>query len=224
MTGRIDAVVFDLDGVLIDSEVIWSEVRERFVEAEGGTWVPGAQERMMGMATQEWSAYLHDELGVGLPPDEIARRVIDEMAARYRERLPWLPGAQEAVHRLARRWPLGLASSSPARLIRAVLAASGLDAVFRAVLSTEEVGVGKPAPDVYLAVVRRLGVAPERAAAVEDSTNGLRAARAAGMRVIAAPNPAYPPDGDELRRADAVVRSLDELTDAVVDPSLDATA
>jgi HAD superfamily hydrolase (TIGR01509 family) len=173
---------------------------------------------MMGMATAEWAAFLRDELRVPLPVGEIAAGVVDAMVERSGREPPLLPGAVEAARRLARRWPLGLASSSPARLIGVVLEAAGLAPLFAAVLSTEEVGRGKPAPDVYVAVAQRLGVPPRSCAAVEDSTNGLRAARAAGMRVIAVPTRSYPPDPGELARADAVLDSLDELVEAVVDP------
>jgi HAD superfamily hydrolase (TIGR01509 family) len=214
----IDAVIFDLDGVLVDSEPVWSEVRRGFVDAHGGRWAEDAQERMMGMATAEWAAFLHDELQVPLPVDDLAAGVVDAMVEHYGRHPPLLPGAVEAVRRLAPRWPLGLASSSPARLIDVVLEAAGLVSLFAAVLSTEEIGRGKPAPDVYLAVAQGLGVPPGSCAAVEDSTNGLRAARAAGMRVIAVPTRSYPPDPDELARADAVLDSLDDLTGVVVDP------
>ncbi len=217
---RIEAVVFDLDGVLVDSEPIWNEVRRRFVGAQGGRWVDGADRRMLGMATAEWARYLHDDLGVDLPEPDIADRVVDAMTARYADAVPLLPGAAEAVERVARRWPLGLASSSPSRLIGPTLEAAGLAAWFRVTVSTEEVGPGKPAPDVYLAAARRLGTVPDRCAAVEDSTNGLRSARAAGLRVVAVPTRSYPPDPAELARADAVIGSLDELTDGVIDPGL----
>ncbi len=216
----IEAVAFDLDGVVIDSEPTWSDVRRRFVLAHGGRWPGGADRKMQGMATLEWAGYLHDELGVALPVPEIAERVVTEMADRYAEGPPLLPGAVDAVRRVGRRWPLGLASSSPPRLIERTLAAAGLAAAFRVTLSTEEVRAGKPAPDVYLEVARRLGVPSERCAAVEDSTNGLRAAQAAGMRVIAVPTRSYPPDRAELDRASAVLGSLDELTEAVVDPTI----
>lgn len=216
----IDAVAFDLDGVLVDSEPTWTDVRRRLVLAHGGRWPDGADRRMMGMATMEWAQYLHDDLGVALPVAEIADRVVDEMAARHADLPPLLPGAVDAVRRVARRWPLGLASSSPTRLIERMLDASGLAASFSVAISTEEVSAGKPAPDVYLEVARRLGTAPGRMAAVEDSTNGLRAARAAGMRVVAVPTRTYPPDPAELARADAVIPSLHDLTDGVVDPSL----
>jgi len=212
----IEAVVFDLDGVLIDSEPVWEEVRRGLVAERGGHWAPDAQRRLMGMSTPEWARYLSQDLGVGLPPDQVAAMVIDRMAARYREQLPLMPGAVEAVQRLAARWPLGLASSAPAVLIDTVLEAAGLRPYFQVTMSTEQVPHGKPAPDIYLAVTSRLGVEPARCAAVEDSSNGLRSAAAAGMRVIAIPHPRYPPDPDALAVASLVLPTLAELTpDAV---------
>jgi HAD superfamily hydrolase (TIGR01509 family) len=212
----IEAVVFDLDGVLIDSEPVWEEVRRGLVAERGGHWAPDAQRRLMGMSTPEWATYLSQDLGVGLPPDEVAATVIDRMAVRYREHLPLMPGAVEAVQRLAARWPLGLASSAPAVLIDTVLEAAGLRPYFQVTMSTEQVPHGKPAPDIYLAVTSRLGVEPARCAAVEDSSNGLRSAAAAGMRVIAIPHPRYPPDPDALAAASLVLPTLAELTpDAV---------
>jgi HAD superfamily hydrolase (TIGR01509 family) len=212
----IEAVVFDLDGVLIDSEPVWEEIRRGLVAERGGHWAPDAQRRLMGMSTPEWARYLSEDLGVGLPPDKVAALVIDRMAARYREDLPLMPGALEAVRRLAARWPLGLASSAPAVLIETVLETAGLRPYFQVTMSTEQVPHGKPAPDIYLAVASRLGREPSRCAAVEDSSNGLRSAAAAGMHVIAIPHPRYPPDPDALARADLVLSSLAELTpDAV---------
>ena len=208
----IEAVVFDLDGVLIDSEPVWEDVRRGLVAERGGHWAPDAQRRLMGMSTPEWAGYLSEDLGVGLPPDEVAATVIDRMAARYRDHLPLMPGAVEAVQRLAARWPLGLASSAPAVLIETVLEAAGLRSYFQVAMSTEQVPLGKPAPDIYLAVAGRLGVPPSRCAAVEDSSNGLRSAAAAGLRVIAIPHPRYPPDPDALARASLVLPSLAELT------------
>jgi len=212
----IEAVVFDLDGVLIDSEPVWEEVRRGLVAERGGHWAPDAQRRLMGMSTPEWARYLSEDLGVGLPQDKVAATVIDRMAARYREHLRLMPGAVEAVRRLAARWPLGLASSAPAVLIETVLETAGLRPSFQVTMSTEQVPHGKPAPDIYLAVASRLGREPSRCAAVEDSSNGLRSAAAAGMHVIAIPHPRYPPDPDALARADLVLSSLAELTpDAV---------
>ena len=212
----IEAVVFDLDGVLIDSEPVWEQVRRQLVAERGGHWTADAQRQLMGMSTGEWARYLSEDLGVGLPPETVARLVIERMAARYTERLPLMPGAVEAVRRLAAHWPLGLASSSPPSLIGTVLDAASLRACFAAVMSTEQVARGKPAPDIYLAVAGQLGPPPQRCAAVEDSSNGLRSAAAAGLRVIAIPHPRYPPDPDALGQAAAVLPGLAELTPDVI--------
>ncbi len=211
----IRAVVFDLDGVLVDSEPVWEQVRRGLVAERGGHWAPDAQRRLMGMSTPEWARYLSQDLGVGLPPDEVATAVIDRMVARYAERVPFMDGAVDAVHRFAARWPLGLASSSPPRLIGTVLKSADLGSCFSVVMSTEQVAHGKPAPDIYLAVTAALGCPPD-CAAVEDSSNGLRSAAAAGLRVIAVPQPRYPPDPDALALASLVLPSLTGLTtDAV---------
>ena len=212
----IEAVVFDLDGVLIDSEPVWEQVRRGLVTERGGHWPTDAQRRLMGMSTPEWARYLSEDLGVGLPPGEVAAIVTDRMAARYREHIPLLPGAAGAVRRLAGRWPLGLASSAPAVLIETVLQSAGLRPDFQVTMSTEQVPRGKPAPDIYLAVAGCLGVGAASCAAVEDSSNGLRSAAAAGLRVIAVPRPQYPPDPDALAQAGLVLAGLGELTpDAV---------
>ncbi|MFG1941434.1 HAD family hydrolase [Nonomuraea sp. NPDC048826] len=203
--------MFDLDGVLVDSEPVWEEVRRAFVAEHGGAWRDDTQARLMGMSTAEWAAYLH-ELGVRMPPDEIARQVVGQMAERYHSHLPLMKGAPEAVRRLGDRFTLGLASSSPRQLIDVVLASSDLHDCFDATVSTEEVARGKPAPDGYLEAARRLGVDPEDCVAVEDSSNGLRSADAAGMRVIAVPHPRYPPAPDALALAWRVVDDLDALT------------
>ena len=208
----IEAVVFDLDGVLVDSEPVWEHVRRGLVEGYGGHWADDAQQRLMGMSTHEWARYLSEDLGIGLPPDQVARLVVRAMAGQYQHHLPLLPGAVDAVRRMAGRWPLGLASSSPPALIHTVLTTAGIASLFKATVSTEDVAEGKPAPDVYLTVASRLGVAPGTAAAVEDSSNGLRSAAAAGLHVIAVPRPEYPPAADALDLAQVVLGSLDELT------------
>jgi HAD superfamily hydrolase (TIGR01509 family) len=208
----IKAVVFDLDGVLIDSEPVWEQVRGGLVAERGGHWAPDAQRRLMGMSTPEWARYLSEDLGVGLPPDQVASVVIDRMTARYTEHVPLMDGAVDAVHRVAARWPLAVASSAPAVLIQTVLKAAGLRSCFSVVMSTEQVAHGKPAPDIYLAVTAALGCPPPDCAAVEDSSNGLRSAAAAGLRVIAIPQPQYPPDPDALARASLVLPSLAGLT------------
>jgi HAD superfamily hydrolase (TIGR01509 family) len=208
----IDAVVFDLDGVLVDSEDVWDDVREQLARERGGRWHERAQADMMGMSSVEWSRYMHDVIGLAEPPDEINAEVVRRMRARYAEDLPVLPGAVEAVRRLAKDFRLGLASSSNRALIDAVLEATGLEKLFEAIVSSEEVPRGKPAPDVYLRAAELLELPPAGIAAVEDSANGIRSAHAAGMRVLAIPNRRYPPEPEALALADRVVESLDELT------------
>jgi HAD superfamily hydrolase (TIGR01509 family) len=209
----IEAVVFDMDGVLIDSEPVWERVRRRFVADHGGRWAADAQVRLMGMSTAEWSAYLSSDFGIsGLTPRQVAEQVIAAMTAEYSRHLPLLPGAIGAVRSLAGRWPLAVASSSPRSLIETVLATADLGSAFAAVVSSEEVPRGKPAPDVYLAAADRLAVAPTACAGVEDSSNGLRAAVAAGLTVIAIPRPEYPPAADALASARLVLPSLTVLT------------
>jgi HAD superfamily hydrolase (TIGR01509 family) len=204
--------VFDLDGVLVDSESAWDAARREVVAQAGGSWQPGASEAMMGMSAPEWSRYMHDQLGVPLEPAQIDGRVVDSLLERYRAGLPLLPGAPEAVARLGSRWRLGIASSANRVVIEAVLARASLAASFAAIVSAEEVAHGKPAPDVYLAASERLGVRAAEAAAVEDSSSGVRAAHAAGMTVVAVPNRDFPPGAEALALADLVLDSLDELT------------
>ena len=208
----IEAVVFDLDGVILDTEEVWEEVRREYVAEHGREFLPDSQTRMMGMSTGEWSRHLSEDVGVPRTPEQVAADVLGRMAGRYREALPLIPGSMAAVRRLAERFPLALASSSARILIDQVLATAGLSDAFRTTLSTEEVARGKPAPDVYLAAVERLGLDPGACAAVEDSSNGLRAAGAAGLAVVAVPHGVYPPAADALALASLVIESLDELT------------
>jgi HAD superfamily hydrolase (TIGR01509 family) len=211
----LGAVVFDLDGVLIETEEVWDAVRERYVRERGGRWVPAATRAMMGMSSPEWSRYLAGELGVPADPEVIREEVVERMAASYAASLPVVDGAVEVVRELAGRWPLGLASSSNRPLIDLALERLGLAGCFRATVSSEEVARGKPAPDVYLAAAGRLGVPAATCAAVEDSGNGLHSAAAAGMRVVAVPNRRFPPAPALLRAADAVVEGLRELPAAL---------
>jgi len=214
----IEAVVFDLDGVIVDSEHVWDEVRQRLAEERGGRWHDRASRDMMGMSSHEWSRYMHDVIGLAEPPEQINAEVVRRLVAVYREELPLLPGAVEAVEALAARWPLALASSSNREVIDLVLRVSGLERLFAATVSSEEVARGKPAPDVYLEAARRLDVPAERCAAVEDSENGILSAKAAGMRVVAIPNPQYPPADDALAAADLVLPTVADLTPAAVQP------
>jgi HAD superfamily hydrolase (TIGR01509 family) len=213
----IQAVVFDLDGVIVDSEHVWDAAREALARERGGRWHEGAQQDMMGMSSVEWSRYMHERLGLKDPPEEISVEVVRRLEATYREELPLVEGATEAVARLARRWPLGVASSSNRPIIDLVLGLAGLDRFFRATVSSEEVQRGKPSPDVYLETARRLGADPGRSAAVEDSRNGILSAKAAGMRVVAIPNTRFPPDEEALVAADVVIPSITGLTPETVE-------
>jgi HAD superfamily hydrolase (TIGR01509 family) len=208
----IHAVVFDLDGVIVDSEPIWDEVREQYVHEQGGRYDAEAQRAMMGMSSTEWSRFIHEELGVAVPPEQINADVVELMAARYREHLPLIAGARQAVELIAASFPLGLASSSNRPLIDAVLELGDLEAFFRATVSSEEVLRGKPAPDVYLEAAAQLGYQPAECVAVEDSQSGIRSASVAGMSVVAIANLHYPPDEDALALADVVLASIDQLT------------
>ena len=212
----VAAVVFDLDGVIIDTEGVWEEVRRAYVAEHGRSFLPDSQQRMMGMSTPEWSRHLAEDVGVGLPAERVAADVLDRMAQRYRAALPLIPGSVDVVRRIAAAYPVALASSSARVLIDQVLVTAGLTGVFRVTLSTEEVPRGKPAPDVYLAAVERLGLTPEVCVAVEDSSNGLRAAAAAGLAVVCVPHGVYPPAPDALAQADLVVGTIAELTPEAV--------
>jgi HAD superfamily hydrolase (TIGR01509 family) len=216
-TRVIEAVVFDLDGVLLDSEHVWDGVREQLARERGGRWHERAQADMMGMSSVEWSRYMHDVIGLPEPAEEIDAEVVRRMLARYEEELPLIEGAVDAARRLAGSFRLALASSSNRPLIDAVLVRAGLAELFEVTVSSEEVARGKPAPDVFLEAARRLGVPPERCAAIEDSGNGIRAAHAAGMRVIAIPNRRYPPPSDALGLAAVALHSLVELRPALTE-------
>jgi HAD superfamily hydrolase (TIGR01509 family) len=211
----IDAVVFDLDGVLVQTEEIWHDVREVYIRDRGGRYDAVSQRAMMGMSSLEWPRFMHEDLGIADEPAAINDAIVELMSARYRDALPVIDGAVDAVRRLAERFPLAVASSSNRPLIDLVLDLTGLADAFTATVSSEEVARGKPAPDVYLEAARRLGVAPERSGAVEDSHAGIRSARAAGMFVVAIPNESFPPGDEALAEADVVLTSIEELTPAV---------
>jgi HAD superfamily hydrolase (TIGR01509 family) len=213
----IEAVIFDLDGVLIESERVWTSAREQVAREHGGSWRAGATREMMGMSSPEWSRYMHDALGVTLEPDAIAAEVVRHLEDAYRRELPLIPGARETVAGLARRFKLGLASSANRSVLELVLELAGIQDCFSATVSAEEVARGKPEPDVYLEAARRLRQRAAGCAAVEDSSNGLRAAARAGMLVIAFPSREFPPDAETLALADGVIESLDELRPELIE-------
>jgi HAD superfamily hydrolase (TIGR01509 family) len=207
-----EAVVFDLDGVIVDSEQVWDDVRQIYTREVGGTFTAEATRAMMGMSSPEWSRYMAESLGVPGTPEQINADIVQRMLERYGAAPPLIPGAVDAVARIATRWPLAIASSSNAELIEVVLRVAGIDSLFRAAVSSEEVARGKPAPDVYVEAARRLGVEPARCGAVEDSHAGIRSAKGSGMWVVAVPNPHFPPDDGALALADVVLGSIAELT------------
>jgi HAD superfamily hydrolase (TIGR01509 family) len=214
----IEAIVFDLDGVIIDTEEVWSSVRHDFAVAHGGHWMPEIdQPKVMGANSMQWAESMRENNGVDLSAGEIYRGVVDELRARYARHLSIMPGAPEAVKRLGKAYRLGVASSSPLELIEYALELVGIRGHFAAVVSSDDVGVGKPQPDVYIEACRRMNTAPARAAAVEDSSNGLRAAHAAGLTVIAIPHPAFLPSADALALADLVLDAIEGLTEWAVD-------
>jgi len=213
----VDAVVFDMDGVIVDSEQVWEDVRKELVADWGGRDTPGAQRAMMGMSSPEWSRYMHEELGLPQTPEEISDEVVRRMLRRYHAELPLVESALDVIRELAKRTRLAVASSSNRPLIDAVLETAGIATCFAVTVSSEEVPRGKPSPDVYLEAARRLRVAPDRCVAIEDSANGILAAHAAGMFVIAYPNRHYPPGPAAVRRADAVIDSLEALQSTIAD-------
>ncbi|WP_246195745.1 HAD family hydrolase [Halopolyspora algeriensis] len=216
-TAHVRAVIFDLDGVLVDSEHLWDRMRRDVVAENGGEWAEGATEAMMGMSTPEWARYLVEQLGVQLTPERTAEAVIDRMAQFYADQPPVLPHAVEAVRIIAGDFPIAIASSAPPRIIRAFLDVTGLGDTVRCTVSSEEVGAGKPAPDVYLRAAHGLGLPAQECAAVEDSGSGLRAAAAAETTVIAVPNPHFPPGEQDRQQAHRVLDDIAELPGALRD-------
>ncbi|MDX6698323.1 MAG: hypothetical protein QOE65_1720 [Solirubrobacteraceae bacterium] len=212
----VEAVVFDLDGLLLDSEHAWAAAKERLTRERGGRWKDEAVGAMLGMSSPEWAAYMRESLGVPLSAEEISREVVRLMVEGYSRELPLLPGADEAVERISARWPLGLASSSNREIIDHVLEAAGWAERFAVTVSSEEVARGKPAPDVYVEALSRLGVAASDAVAVEDSGPGIASASAAGLGVVAIPNADFPPEPELLARADVVLDSLAALDPAAI--------
>jgi HAD superfamily hydrolase (TIGR01509 family) len=212
------AVVFDLDGVLLESEPLWSATRREVAETLGGRWTPQAEQAMKGMSSPEWSGYMQRELDIARSSEEIVGAVLGRMTERYRKSLPVVDGAGAAVERLAASWPLGLASSSNRALIDLVLELADWSTHFDVTVSSEEVGRGKPAPDVYLEAARRLKTATRSCVAIEDSGSGIRSAAAAGMHVIALPGPEAPLELEELGLTATVLASPAQLAVEVVEP------
>lgn len=217
MSGTVAAIVFDMDGVLIDSEVIWRRVREVYAAEIGRAWTAADQAATMGCSTPDWSARMCERLQVThLAPEGLAVEIKRRVLAAYEIDVPVRPGAAQALEALAARYPVALASGSPRELMACAMERTGFARHFASMLSGDEVAHGKPHPEIYLRTLARLGVAGDRALGIEDSANGLRALRAAGMRAIAAPCPEFPLSAAELALAQACVASMSDLTPALV--------
>ncbi len=218
--GGVEAVVFDLDGVIVDSEIWWDEVRRDFAAARGKTWTEEDRVAVMGANSRQWSRTMRHRLGIDDEDGLIERAIVDGVVGRYRrDGAPRIDGAVEAVRRIAGRWPVAVASSAHPEVIEAALGATGLDGVFATVVSSDEVEHGKPEPDVYLEAARRLGIPPAACLVVEDSYNGVRAGRAAGMTVVLVPNATIPPAPGTRELAHAVVDRLGDLDPARFQPA-----
>lgn len=207
----VAAIIFDMDGTLMETEEQWDVVRRQLAADAGIAWPEEATQAMMGMSTPEWGGYLVSCVGLPMTAEEAAEKTIDVMAAHHQAGVELLPGAIESVRRMAEKFPLAIASSSPRRLIDAGVEAMGIRDLLRATVSTEEVAKGKPAPDGFLRAAELLGVDPARCVAVEDSTNGILSALSAGMKVICVP-PGFHAPGEELLARTTVLGSLHELT------------
>lgn len=212
-----EAVIFDMDGIIIDSEENWERARLAVVAEFGGNYHPRMARDLMGMSPPEWSVYLRDRVGIPLSAERIRAEVVRQLVADYERDRPFFPGAIDAVRGLSKRWPIGIASSSGRDLIDLVVRLADLGDAVAVTVSAVEAGRGKPAPDVYLRAAELLGTEPRACAAVEDSSNGIRAGKNAGMRVIAIPTAAFPAAPDALALADTVLTSIGELTPAAVE-------
>ena len=208
----IRAVIFDMDGVIVDSEPVWNRARIELVGAHGRTWNEELQRACMGRSTEEWAKIMCERVPLRMTAPEVMAEMRERMLSAYRAHLPVLPGAVEAVHRMAGSFAVAMASGSMTALIEHVLRATGLDRAIRVVVYGDTIPRGKPAPDIYLEAARRLGLTPGACAGVEDSANGLRALRAAGMRAVAVPSPGYPLSAEALALADLRLSSLVDLS------------
>lgn len=215
-TPSLKAVVFDMDGVLIDTEIVWQRVREEFAQSIGARWTTEDQESTMGTNTAAWSRIMVERLQLrernGMDEAAVAHEIVGRMLAQYQRHLPMRAGAIAAVHMAARSHVVALATGSPAELAHHVLQASGLAPLMTAVVCGDDVEYGKPAPDIYLLALARIGIAAQDAVGIEDSANGLRSLKAAGMAAIAAPGPDYPLSTATLASADLHIETMEALT------------
>ena len=205
----IEAVIFDMDGVLVDSEVYWDKSRVEFARDRGKTWTDDYQRLAMGRSTVGWATVMREKLQLDESIDDIIAEMKGRVIARYERRMPTRPDAIESVHRMKQHFRVGLASGSPTEIIKSVLRITGLDQVFEVMIYGDDIPRGKPAPDIYLEAMAQLGVLPHVTVGIEDSANGLRSLKAAGMAAVAAPSPDFPLPPEILELADARIDTLE---------------
>lgn len=204
----IKAVIFDMDGLLIDSEPCWDKARFNMAARAGVNWNKEDHKAVMGVSTHEWVSYMIERLSLKLPPKEVEETILDNMKQIYSRNIPFLPGATEAVSLSNSHYPTGLASGSPRSLIDTVINSPPFNNKFEVALSGDMFSKGKPSPDIYLEAARCLGIPPEHCVCLEDSGNGILAGKNAGMKVIAVPDPRFMPSEKKLKNADIVLDSL----------------
>jgi HAD superfamily hydrolase (TIGR01509 family) len=208
----LKAVIFDMEGVLMDSEIYWLRGREGFARDRGKVWTTEDQSHAMGRNTVEWARVMQERLDLDEPVDDIIAEMKRRIVALYEERLPTRPGALEAVRLAAAHYRVGLASGSPTEIIRHVVQSTGLDQILEVVVYGDDIPNGKPAPDIYLTALANIGVEAAEAVGIEDSPNGLRALKAAGMKAIAAPSPDFPLPDEVRALADAHITSMEDFS------------
>lgn len=219
----IKAVIFDMDGVLVDSEVYWGQSREEFAKDRSKVWTDEFQREAMGQSTIGWAQVMKERLKLSQTVDEIIVEMKERVIAHYEGRMPTRPGALEAVQLAAENYRVGLASGSPTNIIQRVMQLTGLDQIFEVTVYGDSIAKGKPAPDIYIEAMKRLNITPEVTVGIEDSANGIRSLKAAGMYIIAAPSPDYPLSSDILAISHAHITSLEEFSVNLVN-SLEETS
>jgi beta-phosphoglucomutase-like phosphatase (HAD superfamily) len=210
----MQAIIFDMDGLLVDSEPCWDAARKTWAAERGVDWGPEDHRACMGVSTAVWADYMIRRLELDLTREQVIDRVVAGMRDIYSRGIPYKPGAVGAVARAAACCPVGLASGSEKSLIQMMLADRPMAGKFMAWVCTDDMARGKPAPDVYLECARQLGVDPRACVCLEDSGAGIQSGKAAGMKVIAVPDPRFPPKPEILAMADVVLNSLEQFDPA----------
>lgn len=208
---KIKAVIFDMDGVLVDSEVYWAKSRVEYAQDRNKEWTDEHQRLAMGRSTIGWAEVMKDKLNLDESVDDIIVEMKQRVIAHYEERMPTRPGAIESVKHMKEHFRVGLASGSPTEIIKAVLRITGLDQIFEVMIYGDDIPKGKPAPDIYLEAMKQLGVTPVVTVGIEDSANGIRSLKAAGMVAVAAPSPDFQLSDDILALVDAHITTLEDF-------------